>query len=122
MRRLLFALAVVLAPAAANAAATDCSGTIAAARTPITLISNPSPTPSIVLLQNVDDQEALWFSFGAVTVQEKGPGSFILPPSQAKAATSPSIIFLQFPAAGAPLTKLSVVAATAGHKVSCAYW
>jgi hypothetical protein len=69
------------------------------------------------MLQNIDTTEALWWSITG-TATAATLGSFVLPPIRVESFSAMFVTPLNFRGSGV----LSVVAKTAGHKVSCVYW
>ena len=126
MRRTLVPLLFLaaLSPAAAqnypvtNLAPNDCSGAITLGGTAQIAIA-ASKAAHGYILQNIDTTEPLWES-PTGTAAAATPGSFAL------AAATPTTFagagsFTTPPGFGTALA-LSVVAATTGHKFSCAWW
>ena len=119
MRNVAFAIALLGFSPSAIAAQADCSATTTVANQPITLFS--ASAVNGFMLQNINTTRAIWFSFiGAAKAGAQG--SFILPPSQAKAFATSNMITLTFSGASIGTVTLSVVAAAAGHSVSCLRW
>lgn len=118
MKQLLLAAAFVALPAAGHAAMTDCSTSIVTRGQAVTIITGANAAKG-ALVQNIDANEAMWFSLTGIAAPGAA-GSYVLPPSQAKGFATSSMyqtnpqIFVGF--------ALSVVAATSGHKISCTWW
>lgn len=116
---LLAALCLVAMPATAQAPNTPggCGGTITAGGTAQNAHA-ANPSGPRILLANISSTEVMWFSYTGTAVAE-GPGSFPLAPLTA--TTYAGLSSFTSPDWFRPVTALSVVAATTGHKWSCNY-